>query len=144
MRKYNDFKEYMEDNYLDLMLRKLEPYIISRKNDLVNDDFYDVSWVEICDGSVCGVTFKDLGDNWLEIRTSVDVEIEFTGKTRYKGSNGFFYLITGFGDDEYVIEYTETEEAARKGLFWDADWFYGKPEKVIPEIRAALLEYIKQ
>ena len=61
----------------------------------------------------------------------------------YKGSDGFFYLITGFGDDEYVIEYTETEEAARKGLFWDADWFYGKPEKVIPEIRAALLEYIK-
>lgn len=83
MKKYKDFKEYVEENYLTLIMENLEPYIIRHKDDLEDDEFYDVSWVEVTDASVCGVTFKDIGDNWLEIRTSIDAEIEFTGKTRY-------------------------------------------------------------
>lgn len=83
MIRYKDFKEYMEENYLDMIMKSLEPYIISHKDDLEEDDFYNISWVEVVGGSVCGVTFKDIGDNWLEIRTSIDVDIEFSGKTRY-------------------------------------------------------------
>ncbi len=80
MRKYKDFKEYMEDNYLDEMLKRLESYIVGHKSDFEDDDFYEIRWVYVIGGSVCGVTFKDLGDNWLEIRTSVDVDVEFSGK----------------------------------------------------------------
>ncbi|MDE6748099.1 MAG: hypothetical protein K2K21_03415 [Lachnospiraceae bacterium] len=83
MTKYKDFKEYVEENYLDMIMKRLEPYIISHKDDLEEDDFYNISWVEVIGSSVCGITFKDIGDNWIEIRTSIDVEIEFTGKTRY-------------------------------------------------------------
>lgn len=38
---------------------------------------------EVNASSVCGVTFKDLGNNWIEIRTSVDVDISFNGKIKY-------------------------------------------------------------
>ena len=84
MKKYKDFKEYIEENYLDMIMKRLEPYIISHRDDLEDEDFYSIKWVEeINASSVCGVTFKDLGNNWLEIRTSVDVDISFNGKTKY-------------------------------------------------------------
>ena len=83
MRKYKDFKEYMEDNYLDVIMERIEPYVVGHKSFFEDEDFYQIDWVDLTDASVCGVTFKDLGDNWLEIRTSVDATVEITGRTKY-------------------------------------------------------------
>ena len=83
MKKYRDFKEYMEDHYLDEMMKAINPIVIRNKDSFENDEFYEIKWVELSDASVSGVTFKDLGDNWLEIRTSVDAVIEVSGRTRY-------------------------------------------------------------
>lgn len=65
MRKYKDFKEYMEDNYLDTMLEKLEPYIIGHKGDLEEDDFCDVSWVEPVGETVAGIK-REAGERVIE------------------------------------------------------------------------------
>ena len=83
MAKYKDFKEYMEDNFLEVIMKRLEPYIISHKDAFEDDDYYSISWVELIDATVCGVTFKDIGDDWLEIRTSVDATVDISGKTKY-------------------------------------------------------------
>lgn len=83
MKKYRDFKEYMEDHYLDEMMKAINPIVIRNKDSFENDEFYEIKWVELSDAFVSGVTFKDLGDNWLEIRTSIDAVIEISGRTRY-------------------------------------------------------------
>lgn len=83
MKKYKDFKEYMEDHYLDEIMDAVKPVVIRNKDSFENDEFYEIKWVELSDVSVSGVTFKDLGSNWLEIRTSIDAVIEISGKTRY-------------------------------------------------------------
>lgn len=83
MKKYRDFKEYMEDHYLDEMMKAINPIVIRNKDSFESDEFYEVKWVELSYASVSGVTFKDMGNNWLEIRTSVDAVIEVSGRTRY-------------------------------------------------------------
>lgn len=83
MRTYKDFKEYMEDNYLDIIMDRLGSYVIKGKNMFENDEVYEVKWVKLSDARVCGVTFKDMGNNWIEIRTSIDGEIEIKARTRY-------------------------------------------------------------
>ena len=81
--KYKNFKEYMEDNYLDVIMQRIEPYIVGHKSIFEDEDFYQIDWVELTDATVCGVTFKDLRENWLEIRTSVDATVDITGRTKY-------------------------------------------------------------
>ncbi len=83
MKKYRDFKEYMEDYYLDEIMAAINPLVIRHKDSFEDDEFYEVKWVELSEASVCGVTFKDLGEDWLEIRTSIDAVIEVSGRTRY-------------------------------------------------------------
>lgn len=83
MKKYRGYKEYMEDHYLDEIMAAIKPIVIWNKDRFEDDEFYEVKWVELSDASVCGVTFKDQGNNWLEIRTSVDAVIEVNGRTRY-------------------------------------------------------------
>lgn len=83
MKKYRDFKEYMEEYYLDEIMAAINPIIIRNKKRFENDKFFEIKWVELSDASVCGVTFKDLGNNWLEIRTSVDAVVGLSGRTRY-------------------------------------------------------------
>lgn len=83
MKKYKDFKEYMEDHYLDEIMEAISPIVIRRKDSFEDEEFYEIKWVELSDATVCGVTFKDLGNDWLEIRTSVDAVVEISGRTRY-------------------------------------------------------------
>ena len=67
-----------------MIMKRLESYIISHIDDLEDEDLYSIKQVEeVNASSVCGVTFKDLGNNWIEIRTSVDVDISFNGKIKY-------------------------------------------------------------
>lgn len=82
--KYKDFKEYMEDNYFDDIKNRLGSFIVKNKDSFENDDFYKITWIEQdeIEYTVSGVTFKDLGDDWIEIRTTVDADVHFQGYTR--------------------------------------------------------------
>ena len=83
MKKYKDFKEYMGDKFLDEIMNAIKSRIIRDKDNLGGNRFYKITWAEPSGISVDGVTFKDLGDNWLEIRTSIYADIEIEGQTKY-------------------------------------------------------------
>lgn len=85
MKKYKDFKEYMDDNYYDDIARRLGSYIVTHKDSFENDEFYKITWIEQYDitYTVCGVTFKDLGNDNIEIRTSIEAQVPFSGYTKY-------------------------------------------------------------
>lgn len=82
MRKYKNFKEYMEDNFYDEILNCLKKYVVREKDSFENEVIYKVTWIEVADFHVSGVSFKELDNRKLEIRTTVDAEIEITGKGR--------------------------------------------------------------
>ena len=83
MKKYKDFKEYMGDNYLDEIMRAIKPLVIRNKDSFAGQRFNNVTWADLSDVSIDGVTFNDLGNGWLEIRVSAYAEIEISGQTIY-------------------------------------------------------------
>ena len=83
MGKYKDFKEYMEDVYYDDIFDRVKGYVTGKKDSFESDEIYQVKWVELEDIHVSGVTFKDKGDYVLEIRVSVDADVDVTGKAQY-------------------------------------------------------------
>lgn len=101
MGKYRDFKEYMEDSFYDDIFNSLKPFIVAQRDSFESDEIQRVKWVEIEDIHVCGVTFKDIDGCFLEIRTSVDADIDVDGKARYgydhfavtKTYNVFFHAL---------------------------------------------------
>lgn len=84
-RKYKDFNEYMEENYYDDIVKRLGSYIVSNKDSFENDEFHKITWIDQDEitYTVSGTTFKDLGDDYIEIRTSVDADVRFSGYTKY-------------------------------------------------------------
>ena len=84
-RKYKDFNEYMEENYYDDIVKRLGSYIVSNKDSFENDEFHKITWIDQDEitYTVSGTTFKDLGDGYIEIRTSVDADVRFSGYTKY-------------------------------------------------------------
>lgn len=87
MRKYKDFKEYMEDNYYDAILTRLKGYVAGIKDSFESREVYEVYFAKPEDFHVSGVTFKDMGNDQLEIRTTVDVEVVVNGRGRYGREN---------------------------------------------------------
>lgn len=83
MKKYNDFKEYMEDVYYDEIFNRVNGLVIAHKDSFESDTVYSVSYAEADDIHVSGVTFKEKDDGLLEIRVSVDADICVKGKTKY-------------------------------------------------------------
>ena len=83
MKKYANFKDFMTDNYYNEIWEALNPHVIRQKSSFESDQIYDINYVELSDLKVSGVTFKDLDNDWLEIRTSIDAVVEVRGKTRY-------------------------------------------------------------
>jgi len=84
LAKYESFKAYLEDNFLDDMMERLSSFVAAQpKDSFENDAISYVSWVGLQDIHVSGVTFKDIGNDELEIRVTVDGEIEVRGKNRY-------------------------------------------------------------
>lgn len=83
MKKYNNFKEYMEDVYYDEIFNRVKGLVFAHKDSFESDTVYLVSYVEPYDIHVSGVTFKERNDGLLEIRVSVDADISVKGKTRY-------------------------------------------------------------
>ena len=83
MKKYNNFKEYMEDMYYDEIFNRVKGLVFAHKDSFESDTVYSVSYVELYDIHVSGVTFKEQNEGLLEIRVSVDADISVKGKTRY-------------------------------------------------------------
>ena len=83
MKKYRDFKEYMYENYYNQIWKALEPVIVCQKGSFESDSLYDIRYVYLSDFNVSGVTFKDLGNDWIEIRTTIDSVVVVSGRTRY-------------------------------------------------------------
>jgi len=84
LAKYESFKAYLEDNFLDDMMERLSSFVAAQpKDSFENDAISYVSWVGLQDIHVSGVTFKDIGNDELEIRVTVDGEIEVRGKNRW-------------------------------------------------------------
>ena len=83
MKKYNNFKEYMEDVYYGEIFNRVKGLVYAHKDSFESDTAYSVSYVEPDDIHVSGVTFKEQNDGLLEIRVSVDADISVKGKTRY-------------------------------------------------------------
>lgn len=73
----------MEDVYYDEIFNKIKDLVLEEKDSFESDTIYSVSNVELCDIYISGVTFKELENDLLEIRVSVDAEIFLNGKTRY-------------------------------------------------------------
>lgn len=82
-KRYANFKDFMCDNYYNEIWDALSPYVIRQKSSFESDQIYDINYAELSDLKVSGVTFKDLGNDRLEIRTSIDAVVEVRGKTRY-------------------------------------------------------------
>ena len=116
MKKYKDFKEYVEDVYYDEIFYKLKGLVWSQKDSFENENFTYVSKVDLYDIRVCGVTFKELDTGLLEIRVSVDAEIRVQGKTRYdyeKSSDTRTYnvfLVGELKDGLHNVKVTKAEE----------------------------------
>ena len=83
MAKYKDFKEYMEENFYDEIFNRVKSFSAGRRDSFESDEIYNVKWVELDEIHVSGVTFKELEDGFLEIRTSVDADFDVEGKAQY-------------------------------------------------------------
>lgn len=83
MAKYKDFKEYMEDKFYEEIFNRVKSFSAGRRDSFESDEIYNVKWVELDEIHVSGVTFKELEDGFLEIRTSVDADFDVEGKARY-------------------------------------------------------------
>lgn len=116
MKKYKDFKEYVEDVYYDEIFYKLKGLVWSQKDSFENENFTYVSKVDLYDIRVCGVTFKELDTGLLEIRVSVDAEIRVQGKTRYDYEESSdtrtynVFLVGELKDGLHNVKVTKAEE----------------------------------
>ncbi len=121
MKRYANFKEYIYENYYNEIWEALNPYIIRHKTSFESDQIYDINYAELSDFKVSGVTFKDLGDDKLEIRTSIDSVVEVRGKTRYgyesdsanRTYNVFFEAILRDGLHDVSITKVDDYEESR-------------------------------
>lgn len=59
MKKYNNFKEYMEDVYYDEIFNRVRGLVIAHKDSFESDTVYSVSYAETDDIHVSGATFKE-------------------------------------------------------------------------------------
>ena len=128
MKHYNNFKEYIYDNYYNEIWEVLSPFVIKNKKSFESDELYDINYVELSDFKVSGVTFKDLGEGWLEIRTTVDSVVEVRGRSRYgsdsnavnRSYNVFFKGLLNEGLREVsitnVTEYEESKYERHRSL----------------------------
>lgn len=61
MRKYKDFKEYMEDHYLDMIMERIEPYVVGHKSFFEDEDFYQIDWVDCAGSDKKGINMRLVG-----------------------------------------------------------------------------------
>ena len=106
----------MEENFYDDIFNRIKSFVAGQRDSFESDEIYNVKWVEVDDIHVSGVTFKEMEGGFLEIRTSVDADVDVEGKARYgydhfavpKTYNVFFRALLENGLQQVKI--TKVEE----------------------------------
>lgn len=83
-QKYTSFSSYLEDVYYNQIFDRIKFYIINNR-DRMNLSTYSVpdpSYAELSDFHVMSVTFRELDNDQIEFRASIQAEIEISGKRR--------------------------------------------------------------
>ena len=88
MSKYSNFREYLHDVYGQEISELLVEYANEYPDRVGLGAYYDIKDLEIIDLHVTGATFKALGGDRLEIRTTVRADVEFSGC--YRGEYDVF------------------------------------------------------
>lgn len=78
---YKNFKEFAEDKLYNCIFKSVNDYISQNKRDFENHDMDEVSRLELTDIHVAGVTFKEGEEEKLQIRISVDADVDVYGYT---------------------------------------------------------------
>lgn len=115
-KKYNDFKEYMQNEFYNEISQEITNFIAGREREFESSEIYNVKSLELASIHVSGVTFKEATDNEIEIRTTVDAEIGIVGCGRSgddyfaenKCYNVFFEAL--LQDGLHNVRITKTEE----------------------------------
>ena len=61
MVRYESFKKYLEDNYIDVIMDRLSAFIVKKKDSFESDEIIYVSWVELQDAYVSGILLPRQG-----------------------------------------------------------------------------------
>ena len=85
---YADFKEYLQDVYGQDISEPLEEFAIENPDRVGLEDYYKIEDLEIVDLRVTGATFKALDEDRIEIRTTVNAGVEFSGI--YQGERDYY------------------------------------------------------
>ena len=83
-QKYTSFSSYLEDVYYNQIFDRIKFYIINNRErmNLSTYSVPDPSYAELSDFHVMSVTFRDLDNDQIEFRASIQTEIEISGKRR--------------------------------------------------------------
>ena len=89
MKQYNDFKEYMEEKYYNELYDCVKRYVCRNKDSYEDEKILRVRWADLEEISVSGVSFKEIKNDELEIRVTIDATVDVEGKARYGGYDHF-------------------------------------------------------
>ena len=83
-RKDKSFAAYLEDQYYDLMFKRLKSYIFQNRGglNLHTSLVPDPSYTELDDLHVMGVSFKETEDDRILFRAAVQADVIVKGRSR--------------------------------------------------------------
>ena len=127
---YNNFKEFLQSEYYNEIFEKVQRFAISQK-DSIDFSTYDVpyvSYINLDDIHVVGVTYKSSDTEDMDFRISVEGDFEVSGKGKYSVESDpkivtFCLFLTGILKDglhnvriHRVEEYSENIYDRNKSL----------------------------
>lgn len=130
---YNNFKEFLQSEYYNEIFEKVQHFAILQK-DFIDFSTYDVpyvSYINLDDIHVVGVTYKSSDTEDMEFRISVEGDFEVSGKGKYSAESDsktvtFCLFLTGILKDglhnvriHRVEEYSESIYDRNKSLSQD-------------------------
>lgn len=85
MKTYKSFEEYMYDNYYDEIHGTVRNFLFQKKGSsfLSSQAVPDVKYFEMEDFHIEGASFSSNGNNILDFRLTLTVEVNISGKSRY-------------------------------------------------------------
>ncbi len=85
MKTYKSFEEYMYNKYYDEIHKKVKSFLFQKKGSsfLSSRTVPDVNYFEVEDFHIEGATFNSTGNNILDFRLTLTVDVSIFGKSRY-------------------------------------------------------------
>ena len=86
MKAYRTFEEYMYDKYYDKIHFQINGFLCQKKSSafLCTNIIPDVNRFELEDYHIMGVTYKSTGGDVLNLRLSINADVNVYGKSRYQ------------------------------------------------------------